>query len=297
LNVSRSYLQMDSTIRQLGSHLSKKISDRLSALYRSERERFISYWEDIEIIIKYGALQDEKFYERAKEFLIFKTFTNEWMTIEEYIEKHPSKTIYYTSERGHFLELYKEKNIEVLFVRASPIDQALIQMLEKKTGALFKRIDGHMDEHLLDSSKEKGLLDADGRSEAGRMAEFFKKKLEISELEVEAKSLATPTLPAFLLLKEEERRLRDSLAYHNRLDMSAARGFIKPTFVINTNNKLIQAIHTVGEKDPDLAKQMVREVYDLACLSQREMEPEGLSEFVSRSTAVLENLAVKICTA
>lgn len=294
LNVSRSYLQMDRTVRQLGSHIAKKISDRLSALYRSEKEKFLSYWEDIETIIKFGALQDEKFYERAKEFLVYKNSEKSWTTLEEYIERHPEQTVYYAFEEGHFLDLYREKNIEVLFIRATLIDQALIQMLERKTGAHFKRIDSHMDDTILDPSKEKGLLDAEGRSEAAKLAEFFKKKLDVEQLDVEAKSLASASIPAFLMLKEEERRMRDSLAYQNREFMKQARSFIKPTFVINTNSKLINAIHAVEKTDPGLAQQMARGVYDLACLSQREMEPEGMSEFVARSTSVLEALALKI---
>ena len=168
------------------------------------------------------------------------------------------------------------------------IDQALLPFLEKKTNATFKRIDANLDANILDASKEKGLLDADGRSEAAKIAEFFKKKLDV---EVEAKSLASESMPAFILLKEEERRLRDSMAIHNR---SAMNGFVKPTFVVNTNSKLINAIHAVEKIDPDLANQMAHEVYDLARLSQKEMEPEALTTFISRSNEVLEKLALGI---
>ncbi|MCH9627388.1 MAG: Chaperone protein HtpG [Chlamydiales bacterium] len=288
LNVSRSYLQMDRTVRQLGSHISKKITDRLAALYRSEKEKFLTYWEDIELIVKFGTLQDEKFYERAKEFLVWKNSDQEWVTLEDYRERHPDQPIYYTSEEGHFLNLYREKGIEVLFIRPSMIDQALIQFLEKQTHAKFKRIDSGLDEKILDPSKEKGLLDAEGRSEAAKLAEFFHKKLDV---EVEAKSLASESMPAFLMLKEEERRMRDSMAYHSR--GASLPSFIKPTFVINTNNKLINAIHSVEQNDPELAKQMAHAVYDLACLSQKEMEPESMSGFIARSTEVLEKLALK----
>jgi len=287
LNVSRSYLQMDRTVRQLGSHISKKISDRLATLYRSEKEKFLSYWEDIEIIIKFGALQDDKFYERVKEFLVWKNSDQEWTTVEEYRERHPEQTIYYASEEGHFLDLYREKGIEVLFIRPSMIDQALLQFLEKQTNTTFKRIDASLDEKILDPSKEKGLLDADGRSEAAKLAEFFQKKLEV---EVEAKSLASESMPAFIMLKEEERSFRDTMALQSRQSMS---GFMKPTFVINTNSKLINAIHAVEKIDPDLAKQMAHEVYDLARLSQKEMEPDALTKFITRSNEVLEKLACK----
>ena len=293
LNVSRSYLQMDRTVRQLGSHISKKIADRLSNLYETEKEKFLADWEDIETIIKFGALQDEKFYERAKEFLVFKNSDSQWTTLEEYRTRHPDQAIYYTQEEGHFLDLYREKKIEVLWIRSSPIDQALIQMLERKTGAHFKRIDAHVDDHILDPAKEKNLLDSEGRSESAKLADFFKKKLDL-DLEVEAKSLASAAIPGFLLLKEQERRMRDSLAYHSRGSMKELHGLIKPTFVVNTNNKLILAIQHVDKTDPELAKQMAREVYDLALLSQREMDPEGLAAFVTRSASVLEALALKL---
>ncbi len=287
LNVSRSYLQMDRTVRQLGTHISKKISDRLATLYRSEKEKFLSYWDDIELIIKFGALQDDKFYERVKEFLVWKNSDQEWITVEEYRERHPDQTIYYTSEEGHFLDLYREKGIEVLVIKPSMIDQAMLQFLERKTNSTFKRIDAELDEKILDPSKEKSLLDADGRSEAARLAEFFQNKLDV---EVEAKSLASESMPAFIMLKEEERRMRDHFAQQSRKDMS---GFVKPTFVINTNSKLINAIHAVEKFDPELSKQMAHEVYDLACLSQKEMDPKSLNAFITRSNEVLEKLACK----
>nr|NGX62282.1 Chaperone protein HtpG [Chlamydiota bacterium] len=288
LNVSRSYLQMDRTVRQLGAHISKKISDRLGSLYRSEKEKFLSYWPDLELIIKYGALQDEKFYERVKEFLIWKNDKEEWTTTEEYLERHPEQSVYYTAEKNHFLNLYQEKGIEVLMIRPSMIDQALLSFLEQKTEAKFKRIDGHLEEKILDPEKEKSLLDADGRSEAGKIADFFRKKLD---MEVEAKSLASDSLPAFLLIKEEERRLRDQLAYRNQEMASAASSFVKPTLVVNTNSKLIQAIQKAELKDPELAKEMAHSVYDLARLSQKEMEPEALAAFIIRNQKVLEKLS------
>ncbi|MFZ0565088.1 MAG: molecular chaperone HtpG [Chlamydiales bacterium] len=298
LNISRSYLQMDRTVRQLGAHISKKISDRLSALYRSDRDTFLSYWEDIEIILKFGVLQDEKFYERIKEFLVWKNSLNEWTTLEEYLERGGQETVYYVSEEKshhHFLDLYREKGIEVLLIRSTMIDQAMLPFLERKTKAKFKRIDSSLDTSLLDPSKEKTVLDTEGRTEAAKLAEFFRKKLGISNLEVEAKSLASESFPAFLMIKEEERRLRDTLQFHNRGEgVQKQSTLVKPTLVVNTNSKLIQAIHQVEDKDPALAKEMAQEVYDLVLLSQREMEPEALSEFISRSTSVLEKLALKL---
>jgi len=297
LNVSRSYLQMDRTVRQLGQHIAKKIADRLNVLYRDDREKFISYWKDIETILKYGALQDEKFYEKIKSFLIWKTSNDTWATVEEVLEASGKKEIFYTQDEkqsSQILNLYKEQKIEVLIVPHTLLDQALIQFLESKTDSVFKRIDSALEESICDPSKEKGLLDAEGRSEGGKLADLFRKNLETQNLEVEAKSLANNSLFGFLMMKEQERRMRDSFAFRNQEMMGHAHGLVKPTFVINTNNKLIQAISKVEKSDPDLAKEMVLEVYDLAQLSQQEMRGEDLSHFIERSGQVLEKLACKL---
>ena len=104
LNVSRSYLQMDRTVRLLSGHISKKVSDSLSMLYRNERERFIQSWNDISTVVKLGVLEDEKLYERVKDFLIWKSVDNEWMTAQEYLDRYREKThdkIYYTKDENH----------------------------------------------------------------------------------------------------------------------------------------------------------------------------------------------------
>jgi molecular chaperone HtpG len=297
LNVSRSYLQMDQTVRQLGKHISKKISDKLGALHRSDLEKFQSYWPDIELIIKYGALQDEKFYERVKDFFIWKNDKEEWTTLKEYQERSSSDTIYYapsSQSHEHFLKLFRDKAIEVLLVNNSPIDSALLQFLETKMNVKFQRIDASVSDQLIDTAKEKKVLDSEGKTEEGRLADFFRTKLSDTHMEVEAKSLASESLFGVLLIKEEERRLRDTLLYHQRELPEAGHHLVKPTLVVNTNSKLIQAIYEFGKSDPDLAKEMVHEVYDLVRLSQREMEPEALSHFIHRSTEILEKLAGKI---
>ncbi|MCH9703927.1 MAG: molecular chaperone HtpG [Chlamydiae bacterium] len=278
LNVSRSTLQLDRTVRQLGQHLSKKISDKLSALHKTEREQFLKSWPDIELIVKFGAIQDEKFYERIKDFLVWKTNRGEWSTVDEYMERHNRETVYYgTEDSGQMLELYKDQ--EVLFMAPTPIDQTMVQFLEHKGKAKFKRIDGSIDEAILDPSKEKGVLDADGRSEAAKIADFFRKHVDS---EVEAKSLANDNLPAFLLLKEEERRMRDHMAFQKQ------KLPIKPTLVVNTNSALVNSITKLS--DPDLQKKMATTLYDLARLSQREMEPEDLNSFIKSNTEVLQQL-------
>lgn len=294
LNVSRSTLQMDRNVRQLSQHISKKITDRLLSLYTSDREKFLSFWPDIEMIIKLGMLQDEKFYERSKDFLIWKNLDGEWTTINTYLEKHKEAykgKIFYTSEgqpQSHVLEIYQHKGIEVL-VASSPVDTPLISRLEDKLDEIkFQRIDSGVDDTLLDASREKTLLDADGRTESSRIADFIRSKLDTSNLEVEAKSLQSDSVPALFILDEEMRRMRETMALAGQQmppDFAAKR-----TFVVNTNSKLVQSIYQMKEKDPALAQEMVQYMYELSLLSQRELDSDALSRFVARSTRILEKM-------
>lgn len=286
LNVSRSYLQMDKTVRSLASHISKKVADRLSTLYRTDKEKFTTHWSDIATIIKLGIIHDEKFYERVKEFLIWKNIDGEWTTLEEYTERHPDKIFYTQDPDSPYLGLYKEKNIEVLLADG-PIDTPLINFLELKLSpAKFQRIDGGLDESILDKTREKSLLDASGRPESAKIADFVKACLDVQGLEVEAKSLATDHIPALLLLDENMRRMRETFALSSKdLPMGLSD---KKTFVVNTNSPIVNAV--LKHPDKEFAKQVVHHLYDLAQLSQKTLPPKEFSEFIGRSTKMLEKL-------
>lgn len=298
LNVSRSYLQMDRTVRQLASHISKKVSDSLSNLYRNERDRFISCWDDVSMVVKLGILEDDKFYDRAKEFLIWKNTEGNWTTIEEYLERNREKTkdkIIYTRDEkhsSHFLEVYHKRGIEVLCA-GYPIDPYVMQFLERKLSpAVFQRIDAGIDENLLDKDREKTILDSSGKTEAAHLADFIRRKLDDDKIAVEAKSLASEALPGFVVIDESQRRMRDYLMHLDPKESADKMHLMGGhTFVVNTNNPLISAIHKLDTLDSDLAKDLVKETYELALLSQREMNPALLNDFVVRSNRVLEKLA------
>ncbi len=295
LNVSRSHLQMDRTVRQLSGHISKKVSDKLSNLYVSDREKFLKFWPDIEIIIKLGILNDEKFYERSKEFLVWKTLNDTWTTTEEYMERrkdsYQNKVFYTTASEtdSPFLRLYKEQGIEVL-ISSHPIDSAVMSRLEQKLSpAKFQRVDGGAEDLLLDKSKEKTLLDADGKSTAQRIAECITCSLDGSQVEVEAKSLASEDIPAFVVLDEEMRRMRDYFSLSNQEIPDHLMG--KQKLIVNTNNPLVSMIYDLKESNPKLAELLSKHIYDLALLSQKELKAEKLNDFINRSNEVLTALA------
>lgn len=295
LNVSRSYLQMDRTVRQLAVHISKKVADKLCQTHETDKELFIKIWPDVELIIKLGMMQDEKFQERAKEFLLWKSTQEEWTTLESYIDRNKEKTkgkIFYTTDEKHessFLQLYKNQGIEVLYATSS-VDTTLMTTLERtKSDVQFQRIDGDIDESILDKSKEKSLLDAEGKTEAVRLSELIAAKIANSQVSVEAKSLASDSLPGFVVVKEEMRRMREFFALSQK-DMAGLDMTSKKTFVVNTNSKLMTALPKLNEKDPDLAKDLVLQLYELSLLSQKELDPSELSTFIQRSGRVLEKL-------
>jgi molecular chaperone HtpG len=296
LNVSRSYLQMDKTVRQLGGHIAKKISDKLSLIYNSEREKFISSWQDIEMIIKLAILQDDKFYERSKNFLIFKSSNDEWMTIDEYLTHQKGKDaedkIFYIQQENSslpLLNIFKSKGMEVLLLN-SHLDSAIINFLEGKIDgkAKFQRIDGAIDDNIIDKSREQSLVDAEGRSMASKTADFIRKSLSITDLEVEAKSLDDDTLPGFIMIKEEERRMRDFMQLHKNM-MSPMP--TKKTLIINTNSKLIQNAEKISLNDPKLSSLLIQNIYNLLLLSQKEFDTKDLTDFITTNTTLLEELS------
>jgi molecular chaperone HtpG len=291
LNVSRSYLQVDRNVRQLSSHISKKVSDRLATLYRTDRQKFIDSWPDIEMIVKLGVLQDDKFFDRVQNLLIWKSGENSWTTVPEYLERNPGGKILYASEdrSGPLLNIYKEKKIEFLYINAF-IDTAVINVLEDKHSCKFQRVDGKLGDEILDASREKNLLDAEGKTESSRAAEFIRRALNCTEVEVEAKSLASDALPGLVVLNEEERRFRDYMTLTQGKPMPNLLS--KKTFIINTNNKLIQTILRLQNKQPEIASDLARHLYDLSLLSMKELDAAETERVLSKQTTLLEKLAI-----
>jgi len=292
LNVSRSNLQMDSTVRKLSNHISKKVSDKLTSQSQSDRDSFIQKWPDIEMIIKLGILQDDKFYDRIKGCLLWKNSSDSWTTLDEYLERHEDKKVFYhhdDKQTSHFFDMYKAKGVEILFA-SSHLDTPLMSFLEgKHDGVKFQRLDGAIDEIILDKEREKNVLDTDGKTEAVHTANFFRAILG-EEVEVEAKSLSSDQVPSFILISEEERRMRDYFTLSGQ-DLPNAFGK-KRTLVVNTNNRLVQSIQKL--KDPELTKGLVKQLYELSLLSQRELDPTDFSNFLKRSSDLLESLTSRL---
>ena len=293
LNVSRSYLQIDHNVRQLGAHISKKVADRLTTFFKTDREKYISAWPELEPLVKLGILQDEKFYERTKDAVIWKSSSGQWTNLQEYLDRAKEKTVYYSDKEraAPIQKAFLDQGIELLFTSCQ-IDVAVISSLENKMSDVpFKRVDSTLDPALVDESREKSLLDADGKTPSGRIADLFRAHLIVQNLEIDAKSLAAEGLPGMVLIDENMRRLRDYLILTQ--GKAPDRQF-KKTFVVNTNNKLVQSAMRLSETKPDVAHDLICQIYDLSCLAQKEIEPAEAEQVVARNQQLLEKLTALI---
>lgn len=293
LNVSRSALQMDKTVRQLSSHISKKVTDRLTSLHQSNEKEFLDKWPDCELVVKWGILHDEKFYDRVKSCLVFKTIEGNYLTLEQYNAKNEAKTdkkIYYLADEHPFkdvIQMFKDKEIDVL-VAASNIDGPLIQFLESKNDPYkFKRIDGAIEDILLDKATADESTSSKEETEA-----LIKSLLENDALTVEAKSLASKEIPGMIVIDEQSRRLYD---YFLLSQGEVPMGFPKKhTFVVNTNHAAIEKLGKLALEDKALASKIAKQIYKLSLLAQKELKADEMSDFVSESHQLMQAILAKI---
>ncbi len=287
LNVSRSALQMDKTVRQLATHISKKVSDRLVSLYQSDEKSFLEKWPDCELVVKWGILHDEKFYDRIKPCLVFKSLEGRYLTLEQYNLQNETKTdkkIYYTQDEHPLqsvIQIFKDKEIDVL-IASTPIDGPLIQFLESKmTPYQFKRIDGSVE----------SLLHNEGTADES-LAELIRSVIGEESLKVEAKPLSSQDLPGMIVIDEQSRRLHD---YFLMTQGEMPEGFPKNyTFVVNTTHPAIERLKALASTDEPLAKKIAHQLYRLSLLAQKELKAKELGDFVIETQDVMLSLLNKI---
>lgn len=292
LNVSRSHLQMDSTVRQLSSHISKKVFDALKQLLTSDRSRYEAAWESISLVLKLGILQENKALERASKLLLFPTVDGKMVLLEELLSNGDTTILYCEKghEKGLLSKAFQDKGHSII-VLTSSLDLPLIARLEEQKVATFKRIDAAAESSLFDPEREKTILDESGKTEGAHIAQFFKKALHSDTTEVVAKSLASNQIPAILSLSEEERRIRD---YMTKVLAQETPIQPKATLVLNTNNPLITAIYHVKDVNESLAEEMVQEVFSLTKLAHHELHADELTHFIDRCTKLTLALAEKV---
>ncbi len=280
LNVSRSFLQNDGYVKKISSHITKKVADKLLGIFKKDRESYNKYWNDIHIFIKYGCMRDEKFYEKIKDILIYKTTDGEYLTMEDYVSDKENKSIYYTSDKhlqSQYIKLFEEQNIKVVEL-PSVIDTQFISFVEMKNPDIkFKRVDSNVQDLAEDAEN------ADTEDIIGSVRPWIQE-----EIKIEAKALKNPSIPAVIILGEESRRMQEIYKAYGQ-QMASMAGLFKDeyTLVLNTQNKLIKKLSSMSEADKELVS---KHVYDLAMICNKPLEREQMTEFIKRSNDIMEKL-------
>ena len=288
LNVSRSFLQNDGYVKKVSAYITRKVADRLMSEYNTKREDYQKYWDDIHPFVKYGCIRDEKFYERVKDALLFKTVEGEYLTLKEYLDKNCAegeKTVFYCSDakrQAQMVELYRQQGKDVVLLDTM-IDANFISFLEyqEKDGLKFSRVDAG-----LDGLTEQGEQDEEARK---ALEAKFRKAVGDDSLEVKLESLKSEELPAMITVEEQSRRFSE-------MSRNWGGGFSMPekrTLVLNNKHPLVSFLKGAPE-DEETTQMVCCQIMDLAEMSRQPLESERMVQFLKRSSQLLSRLAEKL---
>lgn len=289
LNVSRSFLQNDGEVQKIAQHITKKVSDKLHQIFKNDRPSYEKYWNDISAFIKFGCLKDEKFYDRMKDILLFKTIDGEYKTLEEYPKAEGNKIYYVTDEnlQAQYISMFKENGLTAA-VLTHAIDPHFISLLEYKNPEEMKflRIDADLGEALKVSQPEAESEDAKKAQEEenNKLIECVKACLPDEKLEYKVESLKATETPAVILLSEYARRIQDM----NKVlgESFAPEGQV--TLVLNSENEIVKKIPSLTEENRKL---VCEHIYDLALMAHKPLSAQQMSKFTARNVKLLELLA------
>ena len=292
LNVSRSYLQSDTSVKKITNYITRKVADKLGSIFKNERENLENKWNDIKVVIEYGMLTEDKFYDKAESFNLYPSVDNKYYTYQELEEKikdiHTDKEgnliILYAQNKDEqytYIESAKEKGYEVLLLD-SPIIPHLIQKLEsKKEKVKFSRVDSDTLENLI--KKDDQVVSKLSDEEKEKLKPMIENAVSDDKYTVQLESLDSKSLPFMLAQPEFMRRMKE-------MQQSGGGGMGNMpemySLIVNTNHELVSKILTTRteKKRNSLIKQSV----DLAKLSQNVLTGKELTEFINRSIDLIK---------
>ena len=310
LNVSRSALQNDGTVKKISEYISKKVADKLTGMCKTDRENYEKYWDDISPFIKYGCIKDDKFYDRIKDCLLFKNLDGKYLTLQDFVaenkkedtaeavketestenaeEKQKEKTVlfYVTDEvqQSQYINLFKEQGIDAVILKHN-IDSAFITHMERQDDTIkFERIDADVNADMKEEVSEEDL-----KEEKETLTDVFHKALNNDKLEVKVEKLKNASVSSMIVLSEETRRMQDMMKMYNMYGMDPNMFGGPATLVLNANNELVQYIF--NHKDSEHVPMMCEQLYDLAMLSHKPLAPEEMTKFITRSNKIMMLLA------
>ncbi len=292
LNVSRSFLQNDRQVQKIAKHITKKVADKLAALFKDDRERYENCWKDIATFIKFGCLKDEDFYEKVKDIVIFKNLEGKYVPVTDFFGEEISdedaekgkqaKAIYYVSDetqQAQYIRLFKDAGLDAI-VCDTYIDPHFISFIEYKNPrkCRFVRIDADVDAAL----KAEGEVKQDDYKD---LIELVKKHLVNKDIAVKADKLKNADVPAVVNVEEFMRRMSEMNKFYGMTEADAMKN---ATLVLNVANDTVSKLTGLSEEKQEF---IVNQIYYLAMLSYKKLSPDELADFMKRSETLLADYA------
>ncbi|MGN0403927.1 MAG: molecular chaperone HtpG [Bariatricus sp.] len=314
LNVSRSALQNDGFVQKIAEYISKKVADKLSGMCKTDKETYEKYWDDISPFIKFGCLKDEKFCDKMKDYILFKNLDHNYLTLKECIEKNggtivePNEnkedenedantvtedmktTIYYVTDeqqQSQYINMFKKEGLDAVILSHN-IDSPFITQLEQRNEHVrFQRIDAELTDHFKEevSEEEKDAF----KEKTDSLMEIFRKALGKDKLNVKVEKMKDENVASMITLSEQSRRMQEMMKMYGMAGMDPSMFGDDSTLILNANHPLVQ--YVVDHKDSDNTELFCKQLYDLAMLAHKPLNPEEMTEFVKRSNEIMLMLA------
>ena len=319
LNVSRSALQNDGFVNKVADYISKKVADKLNGMFKTDRENYEKYWDDISPFIKFGCLKDEKFGEKMKNSMLYKNLDHKYMTLEDIIkeakgeeadaakteetkaeetktdaeeskdtdakEEEKTRIFYVTDEvqQSQYINMFKAQGQDAIILTHN-IDSAFITYLEQKHQEVqFLRIDADVHDSLKDEVAEDEKEEFQKTTDS--LVEIFRKELGNENLDVKVEKLKDENVASMAVLSEENRRMQEMMKMYGMGGMDASMFGSQATLVLNANHPLVHFL--VANKDSENVSIICKQLYDLAMLAHKPLSPEEMTAFVKRSNDIM----------
>ena len=311
LNVSRSALQNDGSVRKISEYIAKKVADKLSGMCKTERDKYEKYWDDIAPFIKYGYLKDEKFGKKVEDYILFKNINDKYLTLNELVDesknsedkvetsanenienseekKEVEKTqIFYVNdvkEQSQYVNIFKSAGKDAVVLPHS-IDVPFISTLEmKRDNVKFLRIDSDMTD---DMRSEEVAEDTKASYDA--LSEKVKTALHNDRLKVSVQLLKSDDISSVITISEESRRMQEMMKQYGMMGMDPSMfGGEGETLVLNANHPLVKEL--LENNHEELFDMICEQLYDLASISHSPLSPERMSAFIKRSNELMLKL-------
>ena len=310
LNVSRSALQNDGFVNKISEYISKKVADKLAGMCKTKREEYEKYWDSISPFIKFGCLKDEKFCDKMKDAILFKNLDHKYLTLKDCIEENGGEvvepnenkdeentdennveeiktTIYYVTDevqQSQYINMFRNQGQDAVILGHN-IDSPFITQLEQRNPKIrFQRIDADVTEHVKEEVAEEEKEEFKKTSDS--LIEIFRKELGNEKLDVKIEKLKDNNVASMMTLSEQNRRMQEMMKMYgmNGMDMGG-----ESTLILNANHPLVKYVaeHKEGENTGLICKQL----YDLAMLAHKPLNPGEMTAFVNRSNEIMMLLA------